>query len=74
MSKPFIKMSLITTLMLAAYVPFLDNANKFYHERFGFSIMRAGRIVTVGYIVAGIIYISKIAISSPIIGKLSDKF
>lgn len=56
MSKPFIKMSLITTLMLAAYVPFLDNANKFYHERFGFSIMHAGRIVTVGYIVAGIIY------------------
>lgn len=61
MSKPFIKMSLITTLMLAAYVPFLDNANKFYHERFGFSIMRAGRIVTVGYIVAGIIYIHKIS-------------
>lgn len=29
-------------MMLASYVPFLDNANKFYHERFGFSIMDAG--------------------------------
>ena len=68
-------MSLITTLMLAAYVPFLDNANKFYHERFGFSIMHAGRIVTVGYIVAGIIIsILTLAISSPIIGKISDSF
>ncbi|CAD8146157.1 unnamed protein product [Paramecium octaurelia] len=66
LSKPFVRMSLITTLMLAAYVPFLDNANKFYHERFGFSIMHAGRIVTVGYIVA--------ALSSPIIGKISDTF
>lgn len=54
MSKPFVKMSIITTLMLASYVPFLDNANKYYHERFGFSIMHAGRIITVGYIVAGI--------------------
>lgn len=48
-------MSIITTLMLASYVPFLDNANKFYHERFGFSIMDAGQIVTVGYVVAGIV-------------------
>lgn len=59
-------MSIISTLMLATYVPFLDNANKFYHERFGFSILRAGKIVTVGYIVA--------ALSSPIIGKISDSF
>lgn len=59
-------MSIITTLMLASYVPFLDNANKFYHERFGFSIMDAGQIVTVGYVVA--------AITSPVVGRISDKF
>lgn len=59
--------------MLASYVPFLDNANKYYHERFGFSIMHAGRIITVGYIVAGILMFY-LAISSPIIGKISDSF
>ncbi|CAD8180519.1 unnamed protein product [Paramecium octaurelia] len=66
LTKPFVIMSIITTLMLASYVPFLDNANKFYHERFGFSIMDAGQIVTVGYVVA--------AITSPIVGRISDKF
>ena len=69
MSRPFVKMSIITTLMLASYVPFLDNANKYYHERFGFSIMHAGRIITVGYIVAGI-FMLYLAISSPIILSL----
>lgn len=53
LTKPFVIMSIITTLMLASYVPFLDNANKFYHERFGFSIMNAGQIVTIGYVIAG---------------------
>lgn len=47
------KMVLINSLMVGSYVPFLDNANKFYHERFGFTVTHAGRIVTIGYIVAG---------------------
>jgi len=52
-------MGIICALMVGSYVPFLDNANKFYHERFGFSVIHAGRIVTIGYIVAGIYRIHK---------------
>lgn len=52
-------MGIICALMVGSYVPFLDNANKFYHERFGFTVIHAGRIVTIGYIVAGIYGIHK---------------
>lgn len=57
-------MGAICALLVGTYVPFLDNANKFYHERFGFSVLHAGRVVTIGYVVA--------ALSSTIIGKLGD--
>jgi predicted enzyme related to lactoylglutathione lyase len=47
---------IICTLTLAVYVPFLDNVSKFYEERFGWSEKKAGRVVMIGYIVAGMYY------------------
>jgi hypothetical protein len=50
-------MMIILTLALAVYQPFLDNVDEFYEERFGWSEVKAGRVVMIGYMVAGISYI-----------------
>jgi len=53
MHRNFFIMMLICTLSLSVYFPFLDNVTKFYEERFGWSEIRAGRVVMIGYVVAG---------------------
>lgn len=68
-------MMIICTLSLAVYYPFLDNVTKFYQERFGWSELRAGRVVMIGYVVAGTSSsINRKALSSPLIGTLSDRW
>ena len=54
----------ISTLGLSSYIPFLDNANKFYMEKFGFNEVSAGRMVMTTYLTA--------TIASPFVGYLTD--
>ena len=46
-------MMIICTLALAVYQPFLDNVTEFYEERFGWSTAKAGKVVMIGYVIAG---------------------
>ena len=48
---------LIATLVLGSYVPFLDDANDFAQEKFGFSAVTAGRVLTIPYIMSGTIFL-----------------
>lgn len=56
---------MIATLVLGSYVPFLDDANDFAQEKFGFSAVTAGRVLTIPYIMS--------AITSPFLGPYVDK-
>ncbi|CAK59984.1 unnamed protein product (macronuclear) [Paramecium tetraurelia] len=56
---------LICTLAMGAYVPFLDDANDFLQEKFEFSYVQSGRILTLTYLAA--------AITSPFLGPYVDK-
>jgi hypothetical protein len=49
-------MMMICTLSITVYYPFLDNVSEFYEERFGWSEARAGRVVMIGYLIAGNTY------------------
>lgn len=44
---------LICMVTLGTYIPFLDDANDFYQEKFKFSSLLAGRVLTIPYLVSG---------------------
>jgi len=51
---------------MGMYIPFMDNVNRFYQKRFCFTQLSAGKVVTITYLVSGIV-------SLPI-GMAVDKF
>ncbi|CAD8068369.1 unnamed protein product [Paramecium primaurelia] len=56
---------LICTLTLGSYIPFLDDANDFLQEKFEFTNVQAGKVLTIPYLMA--------AITSPFFGPYIDK-
>ena len=44
---------MICTLTFGVYIPFLDDANEFYQDKFKFSALDAGRVLMTPYLVAG---------------------
>ncbi|CAK74433.1 unnamed protein product (macronuclear) [Paramecium tetraurelia] len=56
---------LICTLTLGSYIPFLDDANDFLQEKFQFTNVQAGKVLTTPYLMA--------AITSPFFGPYIDK-
>ncbi|CAD8084472.1 unnamed protein product [Paramecium primaurelia] len=56
---------LICTLTLGSYTPFLDDANDFLQEKFEFTNVQAGKVLTIPYLMA--------AITSPFFGPYIDK-
>jgi MFS family permease len=51
---------------MGMYIPFMDNVNRFYQKRFCFTQLSAGKVVTITYLMSGIV-------SLPI-GLAVDKF
>lgn len=44
---------LICMLTLGVYIPFLDDANDFYQEKFKFTAVESGRLLMIPYLVSG---------------------
>ena len=65
LSSTFWILILICTLVLGIYIPFLDDINQFYMDRFGFSSVEAGRLIAIPYLTS--------VLTSPFIGNLIDK-
>jgi MFS family permease len=51
---------------MGMYIPFMDNVNRFYQKRFCFTQISAGKVITITYLMSGIV-------SLPI-GFAVDKF
>lgn len=61
---------LICTLTLGVYIPFLDDANDFYQDKFKFPAVEAGRVLMIPYLVSGCCMIIHESIHLPIHWKL----
>lgn len=44
---------MICILTLGVYIPFLDDANEFYQDKFKFTPVEAGRLLMIPYLVSG---------------------
>lgn len=50
LSSTFWIVSVLCTLTMTQYIPFLDNANRLYQKRFCFTQTTAGEVITITYI------------------------
>lgn len=44
---------MICVLTLGVYIPFLDDANDFYQDKFKFTSVEAGQVLMIPYLVSG---------------------